>query len=227
MPQRKRKFGFTLMELLVVIAIIALLVTVMVPVMLRFMKGRGLAMAGNNIGGFFAFARSEAMNTRQTHLVVCFPEQTDLSSGNAEFSNNVGPGLGLFRINPAPNPDDPTEEVINFVRELDFKAQIGGSVEFTPRWQREASKGAIPSYLPEAANTKFNGKMKIVVLPDGRLIIPDDKPGYILDSGEAKRVRCDIALTDGDRFVFIDINSATGAVKRSNIFDRQDVGGEE
>jgi prepilin-type N-terminal cleavage/methylation domain-containing protein len=223
MTYRKNRLGFTLMELLVVIAIIALLVTVMVPVMLKFMKGRGLSMAGNNIGGFFAFARSEAMNTRQTHVIVCFPEEFDASEQNSEYENLVGPGMGIFRINPNANPQL-NESVINFVRELDMRQQIGGSVEFTDRWKQQSQKGPIPIFLPEAANSKFAGYYKIVVLPDGRMIIPDDKPGYIIDTGQTTNLKTDLALTDGDRFVYIDINSATGAVKRSAVLDRDEVG---
>ena len=225
MPQRRNRFGFTLMELLVVIAIIALLVTVMVPVMLKFMKGRGLSMAGNNIGGFVAFARSEAMNTRQTHVIVCFPQEVDMSTQGSQLENMVGPGMAIFRINPQANPQtNPDEEVVNFVRELDFKNQIGGSVEFTDRWKEQSQKGPIPIFLPEVANSKFNGYFKIIVLPDGRLIIPEDKPGYIIDTGETRNLKADLALTDGERFVYIDVNSATGAVKRSSVLDRDEVG---
>jgi prepilin-type N-terminal cleavage/methylation domain-containing protein len=223
MKHRKNRLGFTLMELLVVIAIIALLVTVMVPVMLKFMKGRGLSMAGNNIGGFFAFARSEAMNTRQTHLIVCFPEEGEITDSRSDYVNKVGPGMAIFRINPNANPQF-DESVINFVRELDLKEQIGGSVEFTERWKQQSQKGPIPVFLPEVANSKFNGFYKIVVLADGRLIIPDDKPGYIIDTGETENLKTDLALTDGSRFVYIDINSATGAVKRSAVLDRDEVG---
>ncbi|MCB9894932.1 MAG: prepilin-type N-terminal cleavage/methylation domain-containing protein [Planctomycetes bacterium] len=222
---RKAKLGFTLMELLVVIAIIAMLVTVMVPVMLKFMKGRGLSMAGNNIGGFVAFARGEAMNTRQTHVIVCYTEPEEIAtSTDSEFKFYAGPGMVIYRINPNPNKQqNPDEEVINYVRQLDFAGQIGGAVDFAPRWKQEAPTGPIENYLPEQVNSAFAGKFKIVVLSDGRLIIPQDKPGYILDSGETKNLKADLVLTDTERYVYIDINSATGAVKRSNVLESDEV----
>jgi type II secretory pathway pseudopilin PulG len=207
------------MELLVVIAIISLLVTVMVPVMLGFMKGRGLSMSGNNIGGFIAFARSEAMNTRQTHVIVCYEDPTDANQGGS-IPITIGPGMGVFRINEDPGPD---EQVINYVKQLDFEGQIGGSVDFAPSWKERAERGP-NTYLPDAANSRFSGLYKVVVLPDGRLIIPEDKPGYILDTGETKALRTDLVLTDGDNFVYIDLNSATGAVKRSVVMTRDETG---
>lgn len=219
MHKRTQRRAFTLMELLVVIAIIALLVTVMVPVILGFMKGRGLGMAGNNIGGFFAFARSEAMNARQTHVIVCYTER-ELIDDSGPVKLYAGPGMAVYRINKNPGPD---EVEINYLKQLDFAGAIGGSVEFSSRWMRESPKGPISPYLTDAANSQFANKYKIAVLPDGRLIIPEDKPGYILDSGETKALNTDLALTDGDRFVYLDVNAATGAVKRSNIFTREEV----
>ena len=221
---RKSKLGFTLMELLVVIAIIAMLVTVMVPVMLKFMKGRGLSMAGNNIGGFIAFARGEAMNTRQTHVIVAYIEPEQITPDGSEFSIYAGPGMVIYRINPNPNKQqNPDEEMINYVRQIDFAGQIGGAVEFAQSWKQNAPTGPIENYLPEQVNSKFAGKYKIVILPDGRLIIPQDHPGYILDSGETRNLKADLVLTDSERYVYIDINSATGAVKRSNVLESDEV----
>ncbi|MBZ0135148.1 MAG: prepilin-type N-terminal cleavage/methylation domain-containing protein [Planctomycetes bacterium] len=212
--------GFTLMELLVVIAIIALLVTVMVPVILGFMKGRGLSMAGNNIGGFIAFARSEAMNARQPHVIVCFSE-SELIDESGPIKLYAGPGMAVYRINKTPGPD---EIEINYLKQLDFTDAIGGDVNFSNRWIGESPKGPIQPYLTDGANAKFAGKYKIVVLPDGRLIIPEDKPGYILDTAETMNLNTDLALTDGERFVYLDINPATGGVKRSNVLDREETG---
>ena len=219
MRRQTHRRGFTLMELLVVIAIIALLVTVMVPVILGFMKGRGLSMAGNNIGGLIAFARSEAMNARQTHVIVCYIEE-ELIDDTGPVKLYAGPGMVVYRIDPNHGPD---ELEINFLKQLDFDGAIGGDVNFTNRWIQESPKGPIQPYLTDTANAEFSGKYKIGVLPDGRLIIPEDKPGYILDTGETKALNTDLALTDGDKFVYMDVNAATGAVKRSNVYDREEV----
>ncbi|MCA8910922.1 MAG: hypothetical protein KDB82_04410, partial [Planctomycetes bacterium] len=205
--------------LLVVIAIISLLVTVMVPVMLGFMKGRGLSMSGNNIGGFVAFARSEAMNTRQKHAIVFYEEPTVLNEGGA-VPLSAGPGMVVFRIDEDLGPD---EQTVNYVKQLDFEGQIGGSVDFAPSWKERAPRGP-NTYLPDAANSRFSGLYKIVVLEDGRLIIPEDKPGYVLDTNETKSLKTDLVLTDGDRFVYLDFNSATGAVKRSVVMTREETG---
>lgn len=212
------KRGFTLMELLVVIALVAILVTVMVPVMLKLLKGKGLSMIGNNISGFIAFSRTEAMNTRQTHVLVFYTERETLSTDSG-LPLEIGPGIALYRINPNPTGDD---KVVNYVKQLDFTDSIGGSVNFADAWKREAPRG--PGIgLPDSVNDAFRSQYKIVVQPDGRLIIPEDKPGYVLDEGRTKGIKTDLVLTDdGERYVFIDFNSATGAVKRSKVVYRED-----
>ncbi|MBK8206435.1 MAG: prepilin-type N-terminal cleavage/methylation domain-containing protein [Planctomycetes bacterium] len=214
---RNTRRAFTLMELLVVVALIALLVTVMVPVMLGFMKGRGLGMIGNNFAGFVAYARTEAMNTRQTHVIVTYFEPETIPTGG-EFDREAGPSVVLYRINTRPGPD---EQRINYVKQLDFAGGIGGSVDFAYSWKSRAPLG--PSLLlPDDANQRFSGKYKLVLLPDGRIEVPDDKPGYVLDTGEVKGIKTDMVLTDGDRYVFVDVNAATGALKRSNIINQED-----
>ncbi|MBX3460319.1 MAG: prepilin-type N-terminal cleavage/methylation domain-containing protein [Planctomycetes bacterium] len=211
--------GFTLMELLVVVALIALLVTVMVPVMLSFMKGRGLGMIGNNFAGFVAFARTEAMNTRQTHVIVTYFEEESLNLGG-EFDRKAGPGVVLWRLNPNPTPGS-DDLRINYVKQLDFEGGIGGSVDFAKSWKSRAPLGPSLS-ISDEANQKFVGKYKLVLLPDGRVEVPEDKPGYVLDTGQTKGIRTDMVLTDGTYIVFVDINPATGAMKRSPRVDYED-----
>jgi prepilin-type N-terminal cleavage/methylation domain-containing protein len=221
---RARKRGFTLLELLVVVALIALLVTVIVPVVVGFMKGRGLGMIGNNVSGFIAFARSEAMNRRQPHVIVYYFENEQVPTGGM-FERHAGPGMVLFRVDPKPRQG---EQQFNYVRHLNFGGQIG-AVDFAGSWKGRASVAPIQESLGSVAvtsqvNEQFRGKYKLAIHPDGRLSIPDDKAGYVLDSDNWMDLdqRVDLVLTDGDRFVFIDINNATGAVRRSPIINQHE-----
>jgi prepilin-type N-terminal cleavage/methylation domain-containing protein len=212
------KRGFTLMELLVVIALIALLVTVMVPVMLSFMKGRGLGMMSNNVAGFIAFARSEAMNRRMYHKLVYFYEEEAIP-GSGLFEQRAGPGMVLYRINRNPAPG---EQEVTFVRQLDFEGAVGGGVDFAESWKSRAARP--PEWRGETAAERavVAGKYSLTIEPDGYIRIFDDKPGYVLDTEQTKGLQVDLVLTDGDRFVFMDINPATGTVKRSPVIDADD-----
>lgn len=215
--------GFTLVELLVVIAIISMLVTVMVPVALSLFKGKGLAMAGNNLGGFVAFARTEAMNTRRTHVVVFYSEVTDISDPDSNFALEVGPGLVLWRINPMPKPGSDMKEV-EFVKQLDFGANIGGNVDFDKDWLSRTERVSIPE-LGDRANEKFRQYYKIAIRADGRLVIPGDKNGYALDSGDLSNLDADIILSDdSENYMFVDFNPATGAVKSTPVYSAEDLG---
>jgi prepilin-type N-terminal cleavage/methylation domain-containing protein len=216
--------AFTLIELLVVVALIALLVTVMVPVILGFMKGRGLGMMGNNIAGFLAYARTESMNRREPHVLVYYFENESIPTGGM-FERRAGPGMVLFRVNTNPRPGEPT---VVFVRQLEFAGGIGSTVDFASSWKAQAStgpiQGALTQHQLDRVNEAFQGKYKILITPDGRLAIPGDKPGWILDTEETRGLdtQVDLVLTDGNRFLFMDINGATGAVKRSRIIPQQD-----
>lgn len=224
--QIENRKGFTLIELLIVIALIALLITVLVPVMVGFLKGKGLSMAGNNMAGYFAFARSEAMNWRLPHVIVFHEEETTIGQGTVvQVTERVGPGLALYRINPldedrSNNTDD---DSIQYVRQLSFEDGIGGSVDFADEWKENAPRGPMVG-VPAIANTRFRNSYKILVRPDGRLTIAEDKPGYVIDKDEPGFKNTDLALTDGSRYVFLDFNSTTGAVKRSLIYDADELG---
>lgn len=206
------------MELLVVIALIALLVTVMVPVMLRFMKGRGLGMMSNNVAGFIAFARTEAMNRRMTHKVVYYYEEEAIA-GSGIYEQKAGPGMVLYRIYRNPPPG---EQEITFVRQLDFSGAMGGTVDFASSWKARANAHPLPNETP-AERALVANKYSLTIDPDGRVFVPNDHPGWVLDREEARDMKnVDLVLTDGDRFVFMDINEATGNVKRSPVIDQED-----
>lgn len=219
--RRKTGAGFTLVELLVVIALIALLMTVMVPVILRFMSGRGLGMAGNNIAGFIAFARTEAMNTRQTHVIAMFNEEKNISTSDSMLQTTVGPGMALFRINP--NAARYNENEVNYVKQINFSGQLGSEIRFADRWKAGAVVSRVPE-LPDKTNDMFANNYKLVLRTDGRIMVPDDKPGYVLDMDKLQRLNTDLILADDSRVMYMDINPATGAVRRSPALDKEEAG---
>ncbi|MDC1142768.1 prepilin-type N-terminal cleavage/methylation domain-containing protein [Planctomycetota bacterium] len=219
---RKGGKAFTLVELLVVIALISLLVTVMVPVAMSLFKGKGLNMAGNNIGGFIAHGRSEAMNSRRPHVLVFYNELTTIKQPNSDLTLDVGPGIVLYRINP--NNSSADVPVIEFVNQLNFESAIGGTVEFEPEWWANAEKINIPE-LGDRANDQFRGFYKVAIRTDGRLVVPGEKNGYMIDTGMTEGLDADVILKDdSDNYIYIDLNQATGAVKSSPVYSAQDLG---
>ncbi len=215
--------GFTLVELLVVIALISLLLAVMVPVMMAFMRGRGLRMAANSIQGFVSFARTEALNTRQPHILVFMTEQTTHKNTGESLPMKMGPGIALFRINNAPGNN---EAALTFVREYNLADQLGDDVDFAANWKRKFETSA-PVGLGELAtaeiNRSFSKNYKIVIRMDGRSEVINDKPGYLLDTNATKGPNdSDVVLEDSTRFLFIDINPATTNVRASDVILKED-----
>ena len=220
MHRKKSGKAFTLVELLVVIALISLLVTVMVPVVLTLFKGKGLSMAGNNLGGFIAYGRTEAMNSRRPHVMVFYNELTTIQEPGG-LPLDVGPGIVLYRINEIGTQDKPQ---IELVHQLNFESAIGGDVTFDQTWWKKAQKGNI-SDIGDAANDRFRGFVKVVIRNDGRLVMLENKPGYVIDTGQTHNLDTDIILTDdSENFIFIDLNPATGAVKSTPVYSADDLG---
>ncbi|MCC6574088.1 MAG: prepilin-type N-terminal cleavage/methylation domain-containing protein [Planctomycetes bacterium] len=221
MALKRTKQAFTLVELLVVIALISLLVAVLVPVVITFMSGRGLRMAGNNVQGFFAFSRSEALNSRQPHIIVCYPVATELDVGGP-IMRTIGPGFAVFRIDVT---NDKTEDAIVFLKEFRLD-QLGDDINFPDRWQSEYERTPLTGFgrLDGDINERFGDYYRIVMRQDGRAIIPGDKPGYTIDRDTPEGMVGDIVLQDARRFLFIDVNPATGGVRSSETFLKEETG---
>jgi prepilin-type N-terminal cleavage/methylation domain-containing protein len=215
--QNKRR-GFTLMELLVVIALVALLATVMVPVMVNFMKGRGLGMIGNSLAGFVAAVRGDAMNTRDTHVMVFYEEPRDITPEGSLLRLTVGPGVAAWRVN---SHYEPGADRVTYVRHIDFTQQFGNDITYPTQWSRQAPRGPIIG-LPDHVNNRFQDHYMIGVRPDGRMIILDDKPGFALDMNITRGLDTDLVLTDGTRYLFVDFNALTGSVKRSGVIHQSE-----
>lgn len=223
MKNLRRYPGFTLVELLVVIALISLLMAVMVPVMMAFMRGRGLRMAGNSIQGFVSYSRTEALNTRQPHILVFLTETMNYKNAGETLGMKMGPGIVLFRINNAPGPND---AALTFVREYNLSEQLGDDVDFSAAWKRKFTTSA-PLGMGELAtaeiNRSFSKNYKIVIRVDGRSEVIDDKGGYLLDTTSDKGPPdSDVVLEDRDRFLFLDINPATTNVRASEVILKAD-----
>jgi type IV fimbrial biogenesis protein FimT len=76
--------GFTLVELMVALAIVGILASLAVPSVREMMAGAQTSQISSNFSTDMAFARIQAIRTRQA-VVVC-PRATDLSCG-ANWSN--------------------------------------------------------------------------------------------------------------------------------------------
>lgn len=221
MTVSRKNRAFTLIELLVVIALISLLMAVLVPVVITFMSGRGLRMAGNNVQGFFAFARSEALNTRQPHIVVIYPKETPLKTGGP-VARLIGPGFAVFRIDTTTEQE---ADAVVFVKEFKIET-LGPDIEFSPYWLSQFDRTPLTGFgrVDAVLNQQFGESYRIVMRSDGRAQIPGDRPGYTIDRDSPKGMVGDIVLQDRARFLFVDVNPATGGVRTSETFLKEETG---
>lgn len=227
---KRGKRGFTLIELIVVIAIIVILAAVLVPVAQMLLMGRSLRMARNTIDGYLGGVRLEAVNRGKPILLAILPPKTDdegdselwpIKVASPEGSDRIeelGEGIVAFMLegyDPHTGGDrnQAWHRVRYLGRNLIFESKFRGGVTVHPKkleeWAGAGSRLPTSLRIDYAALDSIQlpkNSFLIYVREDGVAMIPQDRPGFIVDQGRAARLDADLVLTDSRSTAFLDIS---------------------
>ena len=219
MRRKNHQTGFTLIELMVVLLIIGLMLVVLVTNLNKLLGKRGLNMVASTLSGYFETIRGEAVNAGDDLLIVIIPAGeavfTVADANGSQRAMTVGPGIYPFIVNPQARKDmQPWERLMYMGRDLVFENKFNSLVIHEAKYaQWQGMKYPLfPRVLQhdlEAIGIP-KGAMLYFLQSDGRVNVPGDVPGFIIDAGAIDRLDGDLIFRDQSAAVFLDVSPLFG-----------------